>query len=359
MLVESYYDIQKLRVETFNRIVAFVKSQLSAEIQQGSASQQDAETHHMLANQSLNIIAPKINIVGRASKAERQRARQALCDENHQTNASHEKGETQIRDASHPRAENHSVGVSHQVAENQDAHASQGTDEIQRIFARQSGVEAQNTSAEKPSVLAHKIVSLKVPVPPEIKELVWYHNSLLETEKGIAKRLDGWSRMHPLRINFLSKIQGIGPILSSGLIAWLEPISRFDNVSKLWKYCGLAPGQKRKKGEKLGYNPTLKTLMWKIARSFEKQNGKKSYYRRLYERQKKYYAERADLKEKIGVEKGAKLHIQLMTLRWTVKRFLANLWLEWRRLEGLSVTDPYAIGILNHETYEKHEADKE
>jgi hypothetical protein len=267
-LIEQYYDVQKLRVEAFNHIVAFVKSQRMAEI-------------HMIG-------------------------------------ASHIKNETHFQVASHVDVEN------------------------------------QEKNAVKPSILAKQIIALKVEVPKDIADLVWYHNSLYETEKAIAKRLNGWSKHHKLRLNYLNSVTGIGPILASGLIAWLSPISRFDNISKLWKYCGLAPDSKRRKGEKLHYNPRLKTLMWKIASSFEKQKAEKSGYRRIYEEKKKYYLQREDLAEAIkNGEKGAKLHVRLMTMRVTVKRFLADLWVVWRKMEGLSVTEPYSIAILKHSGYEE------
>lgn len=44
-----------------------------------------------------------------------------------------------------------------------------------------------------------------------------------------------------------------------------------------------------------------------------------------------------------------RLHIHLRALRKMVKRFLADLWAEWRKMEGLPVTDPYPIAILKHQ----------
>ena len=39
-------------------------------------------------------------------------------------------------------------------------------------------------------------------------------------------------------------------------------------------------------------------------------------------------------------------------MRKMVKRFLADFWVAWRRLEGLTVTEPYATAILGHELEE-------
>jgi len=323
-LVESYYDIQKLRIETFNRIVAYVKANMEKfsqkmnenQIIRADKSHSMTETHDKGANVSQSADESQFPLAkGSRYLSEAQKE----------------------KDKSHVKNENLS----------EFANASQGKDEAPNTIA--------STLAPKPSVIAHEIVSGKRKPPDEIKELVWYHNSLYETEKGLAKRLDAWSKHHPIRINFLSKIRGIGPVLSSGIIAWLSPISRFPNISKLWSYCGLAPGQKRKRGLKLGYNPRLKTLMWKVAASFEKQKPEKSRYRRLYEEKKRYYlSKREDLKKAIEKgEKGAKLHVRLLAMRFTVKRFLADLWVQWRKLEGLPITKPYAHTVLGHEEYEE------
>jgi hypothetical protein len=99
--------------------------------------------------------------------------------------------------------------------------------------------------------------------------------------------------------------------------------------------------------------------MWKIASSFEKLKPERSYYRRVYDAKKKYYMERGDLRKAIKEgEKGAKLHVRLMAMRYTEKRFLSDLWLEWRRLQGLPVTEPYAHSVLGHGDFEKWEPDK-
>ena len=321
-LVEQYYDVQKLRVEAFNRIVAFAGSQVESESRNVDASHFERETH--------------------------------------EHGASHYMLETHVRNASHQSNEPHDKIASHTVSETQMRDASHEEIETQVENASQYKTETHIASAVKPSALASKIISLKVEVPKEIAEIVWYHNSLLETEKQLAKRLDAWSSHNPIRIVYLSKIVGIGKILSSGIIAWLTPISRFSNISKLWSYCGLNPSQKRRKGEKLGYNPRLKTLLWKVASSFEKQNAKKSQYRKLYETQKAYYLNRPDLKVKVDAEeKGIKGHIRNMTLRYVEKRFLADLWLTWRKLENLPTTEPYAISILNHTGFETPKVDME
>ena len=324
-MVEQYYDVQKLRVETFNRIVAYVKS--------CSASQKFSEARHLCASQEPN--EAQVSLASHLQTATHSKCASQRSCEIQNSSASRKKHETQPYIASQPTTETHVQGASHHSP------------------------ETHEKGAAKPSVTAHRIVKGEVAVPAEIGNLVWYHNRLYETEKELAKKLDAWSRNHPLRINFLSRIQGIGPVLSSGLIAWLSPIKRFPNISKLWKYCGLAPGQKRRRGQKLGYNPHLKTLMWKVAASFEKQKPTKSFYRRVYDEKKNYYLNRKDLREAVekGV-KGAKLHIRLLTMRYVAKRFLADMWVNWRKIEGLPITKPYAHTVLGHTDYAAWKPDK-
>jgi len=264
--------------------------------------------------------------------------------------------------------------------------------------------------------VANMIANGKIGISEEDKALrgtVWYYSMLCETERGLQRRLGRWSETQRIRAEYLNKIYGIGPILSSGIIAWLSRIilsERCNTVSKLWAYCGmsaihwesecgeghkiittsavaLCPVKVKKKGgrkeervpcgadiiksllvrsppkRKSGYiymiNLRLQTFCWKIAWCFEKQNARKSQYRREYLKVKAKYLNRPELREPIEAEVlGAKQKVQLMALRHTVKRFLADLWVIWRTMEGLPLTMPYAVEILGHE-YEEPKTDEE
>jgi len=205
----------------------------------------------------------------------------------------------------------------------------------------------------RPSDVADMIIDGRLEVPREVEHLVWLHNELHRMERELAKLLDSWSVAHPIRAHFLDRVRGIGGVLASAIIAYLSPISRFPNISKLWAYCGLKPGARKVRGQKTGYNVRLKKLCFLIATSFEKQPAEKSYYRRIYERKKNYYLNRPDIVEKLekGVP-GVRAHVRMMALRYTVKRFLADLWLEWRKLEGLPITMPYPFAVQGHSTTE-------
>lgn len=235
--------------------------------------------------------------------------------------------------------------------------------------------------------IAELLVSGKVAVDPEIFALVEYFRNLKTTEDTIAHRIAGWITHHPIYEEYLSHIQGIGPIFSANLIAMLTPITRFPKPSMLVAYAGIA-GQhyeqeceeghkflttspktacpvnlnettaeekevcgarihvsqfvqspmKRKKGYHVFLNARMKTLLFKIANSFEKQNSEKSQYRLLYDVKKAEYNSRE------GMTKG---HARMMAMRYVEKRFLQNLHIVWMTALGNDVT-PYEAILPNH-----------
>ena len=161
--------------------------------------------------------------------------------------------------------------------------------------------------------------------------------------------------------NSLKHVHGIGPILAACLISWIDPIDRFRTVSALWKYCGqhLDPetgrAPKPQKGKKIDWNPKLKVVCWKVGESFiKKKNG--CQYAPLYFTQKVYYRKKFPYPIDTGKKskKGKPIidftdgHIHYMARRYMVKRFLSHLWVEWRKLEGLDVREPYAVEKLGH-----------
>jgi len=51
-------------------------------------------------------------------------------------------------------------------------------------------------------------------------------------------------------------------------------------------------------------------------------------------------------------------HINNRARRKMVKQFIADLWVKWRKLEGLPVSEPYAVAILGHQKNEKQKKEK-
>ncbi len=97
------------------------------------------------------------------------------------------------------------------------------------------------------------------------------------------------------------------------------------------------------------FNPFLKTkLMGVLATSFIKQ-GVSSPYRRMYNDYKNR------LENAPAHQSKTKAHRHQMAMRYMIKRFLADLYVEWRTLEGLPVAKPYEeerLGIIHHQVKE-------
>lgn len=186
----------------------------------------------------------------------------------------------------------------------------------------------------------------------EVKEMTG--DPLILIEKQIKKKIRDSVKECNIWTEWLDHIKGIGPILAGGLIANIGDIGNFDTISKLWRYSGLAVGEdgraeRRKRGEKLHYNPRVKVLCWKIGESFVKGG---EGYRELYETFREEYDEKWKTPEDCGSKgcknkgkgKCMKGHRYAAAKRKTVKVFLAHLYTKWRQLEKLKVRDPFIIG---------------
>jgi hypothetical protein len=165
-------------------------------------------------------------------------------------------------------------------------------------------------------------------------------------EKAIKKEIDNY----PLWTEWLQYVKGIGPVFASYLICFIGDPGKFDTVSKLWMYSGLGivgteAATYKKHGVKA--NIRLKSKLWNIAKSFLR-NG--DGYRTIYEEKRKAYERKHPKKIKDGQGKTRynPAHMLRRAERKTTKIFLQHLWLIWRRLEGLPVTEPYPSAILGH-----------
>lgn len=157
----------------------------------------------------------------------------------------------------------------------------------------------------------------------------------------------------PIYAVYLKHIPGIGPILSAAIRIEMVDPGRFNTISKLWAYSGLdvsndgndsgGHARKRKKGEKANWNPRLRMLFAKkLTDQFIRLGiGNPALGRRLYDKYKQFYVER----DGHVLTKG---HIDNRARRKVGKVFAACLWVAWRKLSGLPITEPYAAGIEGH-----------
>jgi len=331
-LVGNYYDIQKLRVETYNRIVNWVRDRRDILIKK-------IESH--------------------------------LGSETQITSASQYFSETDSKAASRMGCVSHFFDALNLLKEKKYR------DFVNKFVLKREAAEQIGIAD----------------IIKEIDDIIWFFDKLFGTEKELKKRLDLWSRDHPLRKEYLSKVKGVGEVLSSGIISMfcteriitipqviefnpetkrfvkkekdneiehtlpqyaevleydpeekilkvkLPEVFRVANyVSKIWKYCGLAPGQRREVGKKYDYNPKAKTLLWKVVSQFVR--GQNKFGKKLYD----------EFKEECMRKHPdwSKIHCHNWAVRKVMKLFIAALWEVWRKQNNLEVTKPYAIEHLEH-----------
>jgi len=113
------------------------------------------------------------------------------------------------------------------------------------------------------------------------------------------------------------------------------------NPSKLHMYCGLSPGSRLKRGERVRYNPKVKGLMYRVFRQLLMAKGEWS---KIYERERETYEKRCP-----EPEKGSrKLKVFLTAKNIVMRRFVTNMWLVYRWMNGLPTTRPYAFEKMGH-----------
>jgi len=147
---------------------------------------------------------------------------------------------------------------------------------------------------------------------------------------------------------FLQHVRGVGAVMSAKMINYFGDCSKYEHVSSLWKHVGMhvvdGKAPRKKKGEKLDFNPKLRSFVWLIGDSFVKQRS--PIYRDLYDREKTRQAELV----KAGAENApkSKLHADFRARRKMVKIFLAHYYLCARELTGQETGEPYVQSKLGH-----------
>lgn len=197
-------------------------------------------------------------------------------------------------------------------------------------------------------------------------KLVDEHKRLLEMEKDSNNVIKNEVEKLEIWHKFFNNVKGCGPLMAAVCISYLDPY-KARHCSSFWKYAGLdvvvtenSEGElisegrcrrhteeveytdkegnvKTKKG--LTYNPFLKTkLVGVLGGCFVKSKG--SEYNEIYLGYKNRLLNTNKYKD---YSKG---HINNMAIRYAVKMFLRDLWVNWRQVEGLPVTEPYEQAYL-------------
>ncbi len=185
---------------------------------------------------------------------------------------------------------------------------------------------------------------------------------LESTETAHFRRLGRILMEYPIYSDWLRTVKGIGPAMAGVLLSEID-ITRAQYASSLWKYAGLdvaedGAGRSRreahlvkrkyisKDGEEkernsITFNPFLKTKLFVLGSSFLRAG--ENPYQAIYHA----YKNRLENHPK-HIEK-TKLHRHNMALRYMIKRFLVDLYVHWRALEGLPVALEYSEAKLGIE----------
>jgi len=202
----------------------------------------------------------------------------------------------------------------------------------------------------------------------------------------------------PVYTEYLANIRGVGPALAAVLITYLDP-AKARHASSFWRYCGLDVGpdgagrsrrvehliereyidKNGKQATRLSttYNPWLKMkLLGALGPSFLRSHSPwrdqfDNYKHRIisdpnkekvtliewkknFNQMKKQVTDKELSEEDMGVamrQLWSPGRVKNAAIRYMVKQFLADFWIKWRTMEGLHVSEPYAVaklGMLPH-----------
>jgi len=188
---------------------------------------------------------------------------------------------------------------------------------------------------------------------------------LTEIKKNAKKTMIPYAKRVGPIWDWITSIKGLKDgALAAGLLAQIDDISSFDNVSQLWRFSGHAVidgrAERNKPGEKSHFSRPLKTLCYLIGEQFIKQQT--PLYSDIYYQEKERQRELHPEKERRMLDTGKQavsrdgkplwdytdMHIHLIAMRKMRKIFLQHLWLKWRELEKLPTNEPYVKSVLGH-----------
>lgn len=168
-----------------------------------------------------------------------------------------------------------------------------------------------------------------------------------EMEKDVLKLIAKMLKSEPIYTVYLSHILGVGPAISGRIITNIGDPGRFNRISNLWSYAGLGvqdgAAPKKRRGQIANWNQDLRmTVVGRLVPQFIKlKNHHDCFGRQLYDQYKRFYLKRDTGKISLG-------HIENRARRKVAKVFLSCLWVAWRRIKGMTVTEPYAADKLAH-----------
>ena len=192
----------------------------------------------------------------------------------------------------------------------------------------------------------NKIIAFKKAELPVLALALNY--SMLKAYEGRLKDiLRRMAQAHPMWDKFLKNVKGFGPLMSAYLFGVVD-IARMTSPKRLLGITGYRTrdGQieKRRKGQKLDYDPILKYAMF-LAGDFMVRA--KSSYKVVYDEAKVMYREKYPepiptiAKDGSTYYRYSKSHIHLMARRKMMNRFFIDLYVAWRTEEGLPLSETW------------------
>lgn len=197
-------------------------------------------------------------------------------------------------------------------------------------------------------------------------DLVTSYKQLLATEEGLTKVVEREVKSHPMWDAFFAGVKGCGHLMSAVCLAYFDPY-KARHASSFWRYAGLDVQRDENSGKMRGvgrwyteerpyigsdgeeqvkksltYNPFLKTkLVGVLGSAFLR--ARDSYYGKVYYDYKNRLDNRPEALSPVVKHR--------MATRYAVKMFLRDMWVVWRELEGLEVTEPYEVAKLGHKPH--------
>lgn len=163
--------------------------------------------------------------------------------------------------------------------------------------------------------------------------------ALVKEENRLKKEIETAVDKIPVYTDFLSKVEGCGPLIAVRLIAAIGDIRKYDDIDRYKAYCGvhLRDGQfqRRKAGTRANWNALARQGFYLLADQFLKRKdsawGLKLRAWKIQFREK-HPEQIKDGKRTLYTDG----HIHRMAIWRTVTRFAESLYREWRRIEGLA-----------------------
>lgn len=380
-LVSSYYDMQKLRIQTGNRIVASFNIQLG---QAPSTKQEDMSEEQKALIDNYRAAASRItdayvSATKQDGKVVSIRAGKKLDSAIESSRASVEEEiadiEKQVKDNGFVMADGKIVPA------DADKKNKEKKDLAKKLSNRMDKLKQIRT--------ALSLINSELDV-----KMIQQYDNLLRTEEEEKKIIEGEVVKHPMWDAFFKDVKGCGVMMAAVCLAYLD-INKARHVSSFYRYVGIDvvpvyqgdddegnpiyknEGRSMKKSHleeqeyttkdgqkatKLGltYNPTVKTkLVGVLGPSFLK-TARGDKYEKIYRDYRARLCQRPEYKatfDENGKEiDSMKAHRHAMANRYMIKQFLRDMWVTWRELAGYEVSDSYEVAKLGMKPHKYNES---